>query len=252
MTLRTKEEIKTIGVAGKILSKIMAKILKEAKEGVSLSDLNKLAYQLTKKEKAQPAFLGYRPDGAAKAYGASICASVNEVVVHGFPSDYKLRSGDVLKIDFGVEYNNYFADAAATIGIGKISKEAKHLIKITKLALERAVKIAKPGNTIGDIGWIIQKTAKDNKLKVVKGLTGHGIGMELHEEPTIHNYGEKGKGIRLEPGMVLAIEPMFAIGGEEVVQRADEGWATADNSLSAHFEHTIVITPHSSRALTAF
>ena len=241
-----------MSVAGKILAKIMPKILKEAKEGVALSDLNKLAYQLIKKEKAQPAFLGYKPDGAAKPYGASICASINEVVVHGFPSNYKLRSGDILKIDFGVEYNHFFADAAATIGIGKISGEAKHLIKVTKLALEKAVKIAKPGNTLGDIGWIIQKTARDNKLKVVRNLTGHGIGYELHEEPTIYNFGERGKGIELMPGMVLAIEPMFSISSEEVIQRVDESWATADNSLSAHFEHTVAIMEGGPKILTQY
>lgn len=252
MNLKSKEEIKTMSVAGKILAKILPKILKEVKEGVALGDLNKFAYQLTKKEKAQPAFLGYRPDGAAKPYGASICTSVNNVMVHGFPSDYRLRSGDVLKIDFGVEYDNFFADAATTVGIGKISSEARHLIKITKLALERAIKIAKQGNTLGDIGWIIQKTARDNKLKVVRGLTGHGIGRDLHEDPIIYNFGERGKGIKLIPGMVLAIEPMFSIGSEEVIQRVDESWATADNSLSAHFEHTIVITERDPKVLTRF
>jgi len=205
---------------------------------------------LTKQEKAQPAFLGYQPDGASKGFGASICASVNETVVHGFPSDYKLKSGDILKIDFGVEKNGFFADAALTIGIGNISGEARHLIKNTKLALEKAIKIAKPGKTLGDIGWIIQKISQKAKLKVIKDLTGHGIGLELHEEPTIYNFGEKGKGIELKSGMVLAIEPMFSMSANEIIQMSDESWATADGSLSAHFEHTIAITEKGAVVLT--
>lgn len=248
--LKSLEEIKRIAAAGGILTKILKAVVKEAGVGVPLSQLNKLAYQLTKKEGARPAFLGYQPDGAKHPFGASICASVNEVVVHGFPSDYKLQSGDVLKIDFGIEYQGFFADAAVTIGIGNISKEAKHLIKTTELALRRAIKIAKSGKTLGDIGWIIQKTAEDNGLKVIKDLTGHGVGLELHEEPTIYNFGEKGKGIELKPGMVLAIEPMLAIATEKIIQRPDESWATADGSLSAHFEYTIAITEKGARILT--
>jgi len=250
VNLKSQEEIKKIAIAGRILAKILKTLTKEAKIGTRLSQLNALAYQLTKKYKARPAFLGYQPTGASKPFGASICASVNEVVVHGFPSDYKLQSGDVLKIDFGVEYQGFFADAALTIGIGKISKEAKHLIKTTELALKRAIKQAKPGKTLGDIGWIIQKTAEDNGLKVIKCLTGHGVGKELHEEPTIYNYGEKGKGIVLRPGMVLAIEPMLAISTEKIIQKSDESWATADGSLSAHFEHTVAITEKGAKILT--
>jgi len=248
--LKSAKEIMGIAEAGKILAKILRILSQEAKIGVKLSDLNQLAYRLTKQEKAQPAFLGYKPDAASKPFGASICASVNEVVVHGFPSDYKLRSGDILKIDFGVERDGFFADAAITIGIGNISGEARHLVKITKLALDKAIKIAKPGKTLGDIGRVIQKTAEKEKLKVVKGLTGHGIGRELHEEPTIYNFGEKGKGIELKPGMVLAIEPMLSIGIDKIIQKPDESWATADNSLSAHFEHTIAIAEKGNKVLT--
>jgi len=250
INLKSPQEIKKIATAGRILAKVLKAVVKEAKIGTQLSQLNKLAYQLTKKEGAQPAFLGYQPDGASRSFGASICASVNEIVVHGFPSDYKLQSGDVLKIDFGIEYQGFFADAAVTIGIGNISKEAKHLIKTTQLALKKAVKQARPGKTLGDIGWIIQKTAEDRGLKVIKSLTGHGVGLKLHEEPTIYNFGEKGKGVELKPGMVLAIEPMLAVATEKIIQRPDESWATADGSLSAHFEHTIVITERGAKVLT--
>jgi len=250
INLKSPQEIKKIATAGRILAKVLKTVVKEAKIGTQLSQLNKLAYQLTKKEGAQPAFLGYQPDGASRSFGASICASVNEIVVHGFPSDYKLQSGDVLKIDFGIEYQGFFADAAVTIGIGNISKEAKHLIKTTQLALKKAVKQARPGKTLGDIGWIIQKTAEDRGLKIIKSLTGHGVGLKLHEEPTIYNFGEKGKGVELKPGMVLAIEPMLAVATEKIIQRPDESWATADGSLSAHFEHTIVITERGAKVLT--
>jgi len=250
INLKSPQEIKKIATAGRILAKVLKAVVKEAKIGTQLSQLNKLAYQLTKKEGVQPAFLGYQPDGASRSFGASICASVNEIVVHGFPSDYKLQSGDVLKIDFGIEYQGFFADAAVTIGIGNISKEAKHLIKTTQLALKKAVKQARPGKTLGDIGWIIQKTAEDRGLKIIKSLTGHGVGLKLHEEPTIYNFGEKGKGVELKPGMVLAIEPMLAVATEKIIQRPDESWATADGSLSAHFEHTIVITERGAKVLT--
>lgn len=250
--LKSPEKVKKIEIAGRILAKILKAVSQQAKVGTKLSELNRLAYQLTKRKKAEPAFLGYQPNGASKPFGASICASVNEVIVHGFPSDYKLKSGDILKIDFGIKYKDFFADAAVTIAIGNISKEVKHLIKTTKLALKKAVKQAKPGKTLSDIGWIIQKTAEDNGLKVIKSLTGHGIGLELHEEPTIYNFGEKGKDIELKPGMVLAIEPMLAIGTEKIVQRSDESWATADGSLSAHFEHTVAITEREPLVLTKF
>jgi methionyl aminopeptidase len=248
--IKSSEEIKKIAVAGRILAKILKTLSREAKAGTKLSDLNKLAYQLTKKEKAQPAFLGYRPEGASKPFGGSICASVNEVVVHGFPSDYKLQPGDLLKIDFGIEYDGFFADAATTVGIGRISEQARRLIEATKLALNKAVKMAKAGNTLGDIGWIIQKTSQERGFKVLKSLTGHGVGRKLHEEPTIYNFGEKGKGIRLKAGMVLAIEPMLAISTGEIIQRPDESWATADDSLTAHFEHTIAITEKGPKILT--
>jgi len=248
--LKSPKQIQGIASAGKILAKILKVLSREAKVGTKLSDLNKLAYRLIKQEKAQPAFLGYQPDAASKPFGASICASVNDVVVHGFPSDYKLKSGDVLKIDFGVERDGFFADAAITIGIGNISGEGWHLIKNTKLALDKAIKLARPDKTLGDIGWIIQRTSQKAKLRVIKNLTGHGIGLELHEEPTIYNFGEKSKGTKLEPGMVLAIEPMFAIGCDRIIQRPDESWATADGSLSAHFEHTIAITEKGAMILT--
>ncbi len=231
-----------IAVSGKILARVFKAVVEEAKIGVSLKNLDELACELIKKAGAQPAFLGYRPEGAKHSYNASICASVNDVIVHGFPNDYKLKNGDVLKLDFGVKYRGFYSDAAATLGIGVISKKAVQLIKATKEALEEAVLAARTGNHLGDIGFAVSKTAKKYGFKPIKGLTGHGIGKELHEDPTIYNYGKTGGGIELKPGMVLAIEPMLSAGADKIIQKPDESWATADGSLSSHFENTVAIT----------
>lgn len=240
--LKTEEEIGKIAAAGKILARVLKEISNSAKSGVRLKDLDKLAFDLIKKSDAEPAFLGYRPKSAKRPYNASICASVNDVVVHGFPTNYILKEGDILKIDIGVKYQSFYSDAAVTIGIGEISRTGELLIKAAKTALEEAIKIARTGNTLGDIGWIIDATAKKYKFKTIKGLTGHGIGRELHEDPTVYNFGERGKGVKIESGMVLAIEPMLAVSTNKVLQRPDESWATSDGSLSAHFEHTIAAT----------
>ena len=248
--LKSPREIEGIAVSGKILSNVFEKVLREVKIGVSLKYLNDLADKFIRETGAKPAFLGYKPSGAKHPYGASICASVNDVIVHGFPNNYKLKDGDILKLDFGVKYRGFYSDAATTVGIGEVSKEIGQLIKAAKVALEEAIKSAKAGNHLGDIGFVIAQTAKKYGVKVVEGLTGHGIGFDLHEDPSVYNFGERGKGIELKAGIVLAIEPMFAIGKNKIIQKADESWATADGSLSAHFEHTVAITEGKSKILT--
>ena len=195
--LKTPEQIEKIARSGKILSEVFQKTIEEAKIGTSLKHLDDLAYQLIKKAGAEPAFLGYKPSGAKHPYGASICASVNDVIVHGFPNNYKLKDGDILKLDFGVKYRGFYSDAATTVGIGEVSKEIGQLIKAAKVALEEAIKSAKAGNHLGDIGFVIAQTAKKYGVKVVEGLTGHGIGFDLHEDPSVYNFGERGKGIEL-------------------------------------------------------
>lgn len=247
---RKTEEIEKAAASGRILSSVMAAIIPGVKEGVALIDLDHLAETLIKKAGAKAAFLDYRPDGAKHPYGASICTSLNDVVVHGLPTNYKLRSGDVLKLDFGVLYNGFYTDAAKTFGIGKISNEAQLLIQATKDCLAQALKQAQTGKTLGDIGYAVEKTAKKYGFNVISGLTGHGIGRDLHEDPVVYNYGEKGKGIKLKPGMILAIEPMLSAGSLEIIQKKDESWATKDGSLSAHFEHTVAITEGGVRILT--
>jgi methionyl aminopeptidase len=242
VTIYTKEEIEKIGLSGKILAKTSRLLKGEIKEGVSLKQLDKLAHDFIKSTGAEPAFLNYQPDGANHPYPASICASINDIVVHGVPTDYKLHSGDVLKVDLGVKLNGFYSDSAFTVIVGKGTKEAINLVKATYTSLEEAIRHVKPGNKLGDIGWAIEKTANRFGVHVITGLTGHGIGNDLHEDPTIYNYGNKGQGMELKSGMVLAIEPMFSVGTNQVIQLDDESWATKDGSLSAHFEHTVAVT----------
>lgn len=243
-------EIEKIAASGKILALVFNKILKKVKVGTNLEDLDKLARRMIEEYGAQPAFLGYQPDGATVPYSAAICASVNDVIVHGLPLNYALKSGDVLKLDFGVVYKNFYSDAAKTVAVGKVSKIAERLIKTTENALYESIKQAAPGNQLGDIGWLISRCVKKAGFSVAEGLTGHGIGFRLHEDPIIHNYGKKGEGIELKPGMVLAIEPMVCAGSGKIIKRKDNSYATADGSLSAHFEHTVAITEKGNRVLT--
>ncbi len=249
--IKNDDEIKKIELAGKILSSVLKQVATAALEGTSLLFLDALARKLIKEAGAEPSFLGYQPHGAGKPYPAVICASLNEVVVHGVPTERHLKSGDVLKIDLGVRYDGWNADAAITVGIGELSPKAKNLIEVTRRALTLGIQAAKPGKHLGDIGAAIQSYVTRNGFSVVKGLTGHGIGRELHEEPAVLNEGKRGAGLLLEPGMALAIEPMVSAGSGEIVKLLDDGYATADNSLSAHFEHTIVLTERGSKIVTA-
>ncbi|MDI6734045.1 MAG: type I methionyl aminopeptidase [Patescibacteria group bacterium] len=250
--LKSENDLKFLRISGKILSEILKKIEKEIKEGAKLSYLDKLARELSEKAGAKPAFSGYYPEGASKPYSAAICASINEVVVHGIPNNYVIQNGDLVKIDFGINYQGYFTDAAITVGAGDISKDAKRLINITKKSLKEAIKTCKPGKYLGDIGFAIENAVKKEKFHIIQSLTGHGVGFELHEDPTIYNYGKKGDGMELKPGLVLAIEPMVSIGSSQIVQRNDDSFMTADGSLSAHFEHTVAITDGGCEVLTKF
>lgn len=248
--IKTREQIRKIRVAGKILSAVSKQLYDAIEENVSLRDLNNLAEQLIKKAGAKPAFLGYQPIGASRPFPASICASLNEVIVHGIPNDYKLRSGDLIKLDFGVNYKGGIADGAFTKGVGQLSYKASQLIEITKKALFMGIKECRSNKTTGDIGWAINNYVKKHGFKVIKGLTGHGVGNKLHEEPTIYNEGKRKSGFLLNTGMVLAIEPMTSSGDPNVVKLENESYATRDKSLSAHFEHTVLITKEEPEILT--
>ncbi|MEK7086800.1 MAG: type I methionyl aminopeptidase [Patescibacteria group bacterium] len=254
MRIELKSERDLLGLrkSGEILAAVLKILEREAKEGVPLSFFNELTKKLLKKAGAKPAFLKYRPEGARRAYPAAICTSINNQIVHGIPSDYILRNGDILKIDLGVDFKGYITDAALTVGIGNVNEMAKKLIAVTAKALDNAIKECKPGNFLGDIGWAIEKTVTENGFKVVSGLTGHGVGFRLHEEPSVYNYGQKGTGIKLSPGLVLAIEPMTSAGSGETKQAEDDSFFTRDGSLSAHFEKTVAITENGREVLTQF
>jgi methionyl aminopeptidase len=250
LTLKTPEEIEVMAEGGQRLAEVLQALAVESRAGVATKHLDRLAYQLINKAGAKPAFLNYRPAGAQHGYPYTLCTSLNGVVVHGQPSEYILQDGDIIKLDLGLSYKGFFLDAALTVDIGKIGKDAERLIAATKTALESGIKQAHLGSTLGDIGAAIARVAKKNKCSVADGLTGHGIGRALHEDPTVFNVGRSGSGDVLEEGMVLAIEPMFTTGKSAVQQLPDESWATADDSLAAHFEHTVAITKEGPRILT--
>ena len=236
--------------SGKILGHILKTLQSAAKIGVTTKELDKIAYKMALEANSVPVFLNYRPSGASKGYPASICASINDIIVHGIPSDYSLKNGDLLKIDSGVKYKNYCSDSAITVAIGNVNETAKRIMKVTELALMAGISQAIVGNTVGDIGFAIESVAKRNGFSVADGLTGHGIGRNLHEDPYVLNFGKKGKGELLREGMVIAIEPMLTAGRGEIIQTDEESYATADGSLSAHFEHTVAITKSGPRILT--
>ncbi len=248
---KSADEIELLKESGAILSSILKEIQKRAKVGTRLEELNDIAITMTKEAGARPTFLGYQPEGARRPFPAAICASLNGTVVHGIPNKYSLKSGDIISIDMGVTYKGMVTDSAITIPIGRVSPQAKRLIQGTQKALLEGLKMAKKGNTIGDIGWAIARRAKKEKLYVLHGLTGHGVGYELHEDPVIYNFGDRGDGPKIKEGMVLAIEPMFSTSSEEIIQKSDESYEAAGKGLTAHFEHTIAITKKGNIILTA-
>src|SRR3990167_8096257 len=209
--IKTTEEIERIRQSGKILAEVLKRLKDEVMPGVQLMELERLTKTLLDLAGGTPTFLGYRSEGAREPYPFALCTSVNEVIVHGRPSSDTLKDGDVLTLDLGVSWQGGITDAAVTVPIGKVSREANRLIQITKNALVEAIRAVHPGNTVGDIGFAIQHVVQASGVKVLDGLTGHGVGLEVHEDPIIYNFGERGKGVHLEEGMVLAIEPMTAL-----------------------------------------
>lgn len=250
LVLKTPEEIEVMAEGGQRLAEVLRRLTEATNVGVTTKSLDRLAYQLIHKSGAKPAFLRYHPTGARRPYPYTLCSSLNNGVVHGQPSDYVIQDGDLVKLDLGLSYRGFYLDMAATVGVGKIGKDAQRLVAATKEALHVAVEEAKIGKMLGDIGFVIEKVAKKNKCSVADGLTGHGIGRALHEDPTVFNIGRRGEGEVLQEGMVLAIEPMFTLGGAALTQLRDESWATADGSLAAHFEHTVAITKKGPQILT--
>jgi len=206
--------------------------------GTTTADLDRIAREAIEKAGARPAFLGYR------GFPATLCASINEEIVHGIPGSKKLKDGDIIGLDLGCVVDGFFGDSARTVGVGTVSEEARRLMETTEQALLAGIEMCRPGNRVGDIGHAVQTLAESRGYSVVREFVGHGIGTSLHEEPQVPNYGPPGRRERLLPGMCLAIEPMVNVGGPDV-DVLDDGWTavTRDRRLSAHFELSVAITP---------
>lgn len=244
--LKNSHELALMRKAGRVVSDVLDALERAARAGMSTWELDRLAEEITYERGAKPAFKGYL------GFPASLCASVNEEVVHGIPSRKRvLREGDLLKLDFGASYEGYFADAARTVAIGKGSAASRRLMESTRDALERAIAQMCPGNSLGDLGHAIQSHVEALGFSVVRDFVGHGIGRSLHEPPHVPNFGKPGKGLKLAAGMVLAIEPMVNQGSADVRILADDWTAvTEDGQLSAHFEHTVLVTEAGPEVLT--
>ena len=249
--IKTPQEIETMRQGGEILVRVLSEVSAEVKPGVSLRQLDDLAEKLIIGFNARPSFKGYKPAGSKKAFPAALCVSLNHEVVHGVPDDRILKNGDIVSLDLGVFYQGYHTDSAVTVGVGKISDEAKRLIYVTRGSLDLAVDMCEPGIYWGDVASEIQKYIEEAGFSVVKELTGHGVGRDLQEDPFLANYGRKGDDPLLKEGMVIAIEPMVAMGKSQVENGIDGFvYQTRDKSLSAHFEHTIAITKSGAKILT--
>ncbi len=238
ITIKSSREFDLMAVAGRAVAAVHAAVRDAARPGVSMVELDEVSARVLAAHDCTPSFLGYH------GFPATICASPNDVIVHGIPTDYRLRDGDVLSIDSGAIHEGYHGDAAFTMAIGEVSDEARRLIETTERAMWAGIAQAKHGNRVGDIGAAVGAIGEAAGYGVVQEYVGHGIGRQMHEEPQIPNYGTAGKGMRLRKGMALCIEPMFNLGGA-ATKVDDDDWTvrTADGSLSAHWEHTVCLTP---------
>ncbi|MGH7737368.1 MAG: type I methionyl aminopeptidase [Candidatus Tyrphobacter sp.] len=245
IVLKSAREIEAIRRSGAITSAVLGELMERAVPGASTRELDRFAERAIRERGGVPTFKGYR------GFPASICASVNEQVVHGIPGSYVLRDGDLLSIDIGTTLDGYVSDSAVTVAVGGASAAARSLLAVTQECLMIGIVAAKDGGHVGDIGADVQEHAERNGFGVVRELVGHGVGREMHEEPNVPNYGRHGTGPRLRPGLVIAIEPMITQGDPGVVIEKD-GWTvvTADGRLAAHFEHTVVVTVEGPKILT--
>ncbi len=245
--VKSLQEIDIMRQAGRVVGETLQEMARAVKPGLTTLQLDTIARRCIEKFEAEPAFLGYQ------GFPATICASLNEEVVHGIPGSRRLKEGDIISVDVGARLKGYYADAAATFPVGKISSQAERLLEVTRKSLYQGIEKAIPGNRLYDISAAVQACAEAAGFSVVRTYVGHGIGSELHEEPQVPNFGSPGRGPLLEPGMVLAIEPMVNAGGWEVETKRDQ-WTvvTKDGSLSAHFEHTVAILQDGPEILTSF
>ena len=244
---RSAAELDRLRAAGRLVGEVLTALASKVAPGVTTAELDEIAEKLITDAGATPAFKGYH------GYPATICASINEEVIHGIPSGQRvLQEGDILAIDVGASLDGYYGDSAVTLPVGRVSEEAATLLRVTEEALYKAIERARPGSRVSDIGHAVQQHVEAYGFSVVREFVGHGIGQRMHEEPQVPNYGEPGRGPRLAEGMVLAIEPMVNA-GKPAVKVLSDGWTavTRDKSLSAHFEHTVAVTAEGARILTA-
>ncbi|MBE8721794.1 type I methionyl aminopeptidase [Sphingobacterium pedocola] len=244
---KTEEEIEQVRESANVLSHLLAEIAKEIKPGITTLSLDKLAHDYIHDHGGTPAFLNYH------GFPYSLCISVNDQIVHGFPSDYVIKEGDLISVDGGVNLNGFISDSAYTFGIGEISAEAQQLLEVTKDALYKGLEQAVAGKRVGDISSAIQEYVQPYNFGIVRELVGHGVGLHLHEKPEIPNYGKRGSGPKLEPGLVICIEPMINA-GKAGVKFWDDGWtvSTQDGKLSAHFEQMVAIRKGQPDVLLSF
>ncbi|HEX6601935.1 MAG TPA: type I methionyl aminopeptidase [Solirubrobacterales bacterium] len=242
---KTPDEVEKMAASGEVLVRCLKMLASKVRAGITTEELDAAAEKFIRSQGAVPAFKGYR------GFPGSICASPNSMVVHGIPGPYELKRGDVISIDVGVVKDGWVSDAAMTIPVGPVSSEAQKLLDVTKASLFAGVEQMRPGNHLGDVSAAIQHSVEAEGLSIIRTLVGHGIGRDMHEEPQVPNFGDPGKGPELEEGMVLAIEPMVNAGGP-LVRMGDDGWSvfSEDDSLAAHFEFTVAVTPDGPRILT--
>lgn len=245
--LKNEEEIELLRESSLLVGKTLAEIAKMIKPGITPLQLDAVAEEFIRDNGAIPGFKDYG------GFPNTLCTSVNEVVVHGIPTNVELKEGDIISVDCGVLKNEFYGDSAYTFPVGEISAELRKLLETTLECLDKGIEQAVSGKRVGDIGYAVQKHAEDNGYGVVRELVGHGLGRDLHEEPEIPNYGKRGRGTKLKEGMVLAIEPMINMGTKEVKQ-SEDGWTinTADGKPSAHYEHNIVVRKGEAEVLSTF
>ena len=242
---KSEREIEKIAAAGRIAADTIAHVGEHIQPGVTTAELDRIGEEFIRANGGVPTSKGYR------GFPAALCISPNDMIVHGIPGEYRVQEGDLVTIDVGVTLDGYVADTAYTFAVGEVSSDAERLLEVGQAALAAGIEQAQVDNRIGDVSAAIQRVVEDAGLSVVRALVGHGVGRAYHEDPQIPNYGTAGRGLRLQPGMTLAIEPMITAGGIDIVVDDDQ-WSvfTADGSLSSHFEHTVAITENGPRVLT--
>jgi methionyl aminopeptidase len=248
--LKSRRELDTMREAARHVAEILLELREHVEPGITTAELDRIAAKAIAARGVRSSFKGYDPHGLPK-YPAVLCVSVNDEIVHGIPGPRVLAEGDIVSLDFGVSVDGYHGDSAVTVPVGEISEEAERLLQVSRESLNHAMEVMKPGARLSDLGHAVQQTAEQAGFSVVREFAGHGIGRALHEPPWIPKYGVAGRGPRLMPGMVFALEPMLTAGSPEVRVLDDEWTAvTADGSLAAHFEHTILVTEDGSETLT--